>query len=197
MRPQKARPGPARAAQLGWFLCPKKLSTGWLLLVALCQKARFLATLPDPLVTPAAAPEAPTDDVGLGVRRWAIDPPYSFLKGIFAQSCFLPALLSARKLDEKGPSEIHLPHTWLVVGKGSTVSYLYPIKAPPTSTLYDLVHPCLPQDTHSPHAWPHPLGRQAPQPSYEQTPEGHCQQHACQWPSRQPRALVYGPWGHP
>lgn len=63
--------------------------------------------------------------------------------------------------------------------------------------LYGLAHPCLPQDMHSPRASLHPLGLWAPQPTYKQTPEGHCQQPACQWPSNWPKALVYGPWGHP
>lgn len=68
------------------------------------------------------------------------------------------------------------------------------IKASPTSMAQ---YPCLPGDGHSPHAWPHPLGPWALQPTYGQTPEGHGQQYARQWPPHRPTALGCGHWNQP
>lgn len=136
----------------------------------------------------------PQGTCGLGVGSWAPDPPYTSLKGILAQSCFLPYSAFCQGADAKGPSEAQVPQAWLVGSHGP--------RAPTHTSLSPhpplwLGLPRLPQDTHSPHAWPHPLGPGAPQPTYKQTPEGLCQQHACQRPSRWPRAVVYGPRGHP
>lgn len=165
----------------------------------LCQEARILATVSDPPRTPGAATafdlRLPQITSGLEVGAWApvppysvvFSPPYSLLKGILAQSCLLTTLLSATKLNEKGPQGLYAPHS-ACGGHGPN--------SPGPTHHHRRIRPCFPWDRHLPHAWPHLPDLWPLQPTYGQTPEGRCQQHAYQWHPCRLRALDYGHWGH-